>query len=576
MPDRFIATHVRQLPLFAPIPDELLQHTLSAMQILRYEAGETVFKIGEASKGMYLLIDGQADLIRKDEYGNDIRIGSVGANQFLNEQSLYQKKRESATLIVRQPANILLISRGKLWDVVAQYPEIKQYIPVPVAEKIKQEQQAIAEFDGQRPNETVLLETRRHWWAFIQKGWLPALLFGVGLMIYAFVPIVVVQIIGCGFLGLFVPAVLMIYHYVEWRNDSLIITSQRVIHIERTILSLSANKSEIALARIHQVNVEINPRDPMARLFRYGSVELRTAGDAGNIIIHTLPRVDDIQEVIFDHRAKLPEADTTNRKEEIRAEIERVLAGDNKPQSSDNQKKSSSPQKVFAPLRSKFINSDGDTVYRHHQIVWWRGMFRPALLIIGALLVLVFGSTWGLGAFTGIIGMALFFGALFWTWWIDWDWRNDLYIIGDSRIKLIRKRPLWLQNKDDHILMESIDNVTSEKGGILQNIFNYGDVQISLIGGDRGDEKWLYAVPNPQAIQAEITRRQERRRNYERETNEKQRKQEIAEYLAVYHEMQQNNNVGGGADFPRPPLGGNTPTGYNSNTRPPGVPRKKS
>jgi uncharacterized membrane protein YdbT with pleckstrin-like domain len=574
MPDRFIATHVRQLPLFAPIPDDLLQHTLSAMQILRYEAGEMVFRIGETSKGMYLFINGQADLIRKDEYGNDVRIATIGANQFLNEQSLYQKKRETATLIVRQPSNILLIWRNKLWDVVAEYPEIKQYIPLPVAEKIRQQQKAVAEFDGQRPNETVLLKTRRHWWAFVQKGWFPAMLFGIGLMIYAFVPIVVVQIIGCGFLGLFVPVVLMLYHYAEWRNDSLIITDQRVIHIERGIVSLSANKSEIALARIHQVNVEINPRDPMARLFRYGSVELRTAGDAGNIIIHTLPRVDDIQEIIFDHRAKLPEADTSNRKEEIRAEIERVLAGD-KPQSSQRQSSPPPPPRVFAPLRSKFVNSDGDTVYRHHPIIWWRKMVRPALLIIGALLVMIFGSTWGLGGFTGIIGMVLFLGALCWMWWIDWDWRNDLYIIGDARIKLIRKRPLWLQNKDDHILMESIDNVTSEKGGIWQNIFNYGDVQISLIGGGRDDKKWLIAVPNPQAIQAEITRRQERRRHADRDANERRRKQEIAEYLAVYHEMQQGQNRGG-ATFPTPPKGGEPPSGYQSNLRPPGVPRKKN
>lgn len=545
MSDRFITTYVRQLPLFAPIPDDLLQYAVAAMQILRYEAGETVFRMGEISKGMYLFIQGQADLIRKDGDGNDIRIATVGANQFLNEQSLYQKKRETATLIVRQPSTVLLIWRDKLWDVAAEHPQIKQYIPIPVPEKVEQTPQMIAEFEGQRPDEEVLLKTRRHWWAFVQKGWFPAMLFGFGLMIYAFVPIIFVQIIGFGFLGLFVPIVLMLYHYLEWRNDSLIITNQRVIHIERTILTLRTHKSEIALGRIHQVNVEINPRDPLARLFRYGSVELRTAGEAGNIIIHTLPRVDNIQEIIFDCRAKLPDIHTgDHRKEAIRAEIEQILAGDRPEQRPDDRSKAKSPPapKVFAPLRSRFVNGDGDTVYRHHPIVWWRGMLRPTLLIIGALLILVFGSTWGLGAFTGIIGMVLFLVALGWAWWVDWDWRNDLYIIGDSRIRLIRKRPLWLQNQDDHILIQSIDNVTSEKRGILQNLFNYGDVRISLIGGGRGDEKRLYAVPHPQAIQAEITRRQERHRNAERDADARRRKREIAEYIAVYHDMQQQNN----------------------------------
>ncbi|HRF99291.1 MAG TPA: hypothetical protein PLZ51_28960, partial [Aggregatilineales bacterium] len=105
--------------------------------------------------------------------------------------------------------------------------------------------------------------------------------------------------------------------------------------------------------------------------------------------------------------------------------------------SSDNQNKSDiSTQRIFAPLRSKFVNDDGDTVYRRHIIVWWRKILRPALLILGAFAVLIFGASWGLGAFSGIIGILLFFASLFWFWWVDWDWRNDLFIIGDSRIKL--------------------------------------------------------------------------------------------------------------------------------------------
>ena len=614
MSDRFIETHVRQLPLFAPLPEELLQQTLSAMQIIRYEAGETVFHQGETSKGMYLLISGRADLIRQDDDGNDVRVGRLEPNQFINEKSLYQKGRETATLVVRVTSSFLVISRNQLWDVVANYPQIKQYIPVPVEAKPEkpkptsaptintppqQTQQPRpsprpqptntpapitpstvsterAEFDGQRKNELVLLKTRRHWWSFIQKGWFPAMLFGTGLMVWAFVPIPFVQIIACGFVGLFIPAVLMLYHIVEWRNDMLIITNQRVIYLERKLFSLSSHKTEIVLSRIHQVNVEINPKDPMARLFRYGSIQLRTAGDAGNIYLHTIQNVNEVQEVIFENRAKIADTNTDSDRDQIRTDIERVLAGEDITESDGKNQTITPPPKIFAPLRSKFINADGDTVYRRHPIAWWRKMIRPALLIIGAFAVLIFGATWGLGAFSGVIGIGLFFGALLWAWWIDWDWRNDLYIIGDSRVKLIRKRPLWLQNKDDHILMESIDNVTSEKGGILQNIFNYGDVRISLIGGDRGDEKWLLSVPNPQSIQAEITKRQERRRNAERDTAEKRRKKEIAEYISVYHEMQQNQGFQGGASFPTPPRNDGNFKSQTSSSRPPNTPRKKN
>ncbi|HRF99290.1 MAG TPA: PH domain-containing protein, partial [Aggregatilineales bacterium] len=198
-------------------------------------------------------------------------------------------------------------------------PRINTPQPTPIQNTTPAPEKLVAEFEGQRNNETVLLKTRRHWWAFIQKGWFPALLFGVALMVWAFVPIAFIQIIACGFLGLFVPAVLMLYHFVEWRNDMLIITNQRVIHIERNLLRFSNSKSEIVLARIHQVNIEINPKDPMARLFRYGTVELRTAGDSGNIYLHTIPNVDDVQEVIFENRAKIADTGINSDRDQIRA-----------------------------------------------------------------------------------------------------------------------------------------------------------------------------------------------------------------------------------------------------------------
>ncbi|MCU0482229.1 MAG: cyclic nucleotide-binding domain-containing protein, partial [Anaerolineae bacterium] len=448
MTDRFIEQYARQLPLFAPLPPDLFQQTLSAMEIIQHEAGETVFHQGETSKGMYMLINGRADLIRKDNDGNDVRVGRLEQNQFINEKALYQKGRETATLVVRVTSSFLVIYRNRLWDVVANYPQIKSYIPVPVEPKPQKPKPTApstpttvqqprpqpthtpvqsasqpterAEFDGQRKNETVLLKTRRHWWSFIQKAWFPAMLFGTGLMVWAFVPIPIVQIIACGFVGLFVPAVLMLYHFVEWRNDMLIITNQRVVYIERKLFALSYNKTEIVLARIHQVNIEINPRDPMARLFRYGSIELRTAGDSGNIVLHTIQNVDDVQDVIFENRAKLPDDGTSNDRSQIRNDIERVLAGEDISESDGKRQTITPPQKIFAPLRSKFMNTDGDTVYRRHAVVWWRNMIRPALLIIGAFAVLIFGATWGLGAFSGIIGIALFFGAMLWAWWTDW------------------------------------------------------------------------------------------------------------------------------------------------------------
>ena len=103
--------------------------------------------------------------------------------------------------------------------------------------------------------------------------------------------------------------------------------------------------------------------------------------------------------------------------------------------------------------------------------------------------------------------LLLILGAV-WFYAADWDWRNDLFIIGSETITLIRQRPLWLQNEVERIRIAQIDNVKSEVYGLINNLLNRGNVRISLIGSDLKDAKVMDSIYDPQEVQAEISRRQ--------------------------------------------------------------------
>ena len=89
---------------------------------------------------------------------------------------------------------------------------------------------------------------------------------------------------------------------------------------------------------------------------------------------------------------------------------------------------------------------------------------------------------------------------------MDWDWRNDVYVISDDTITLVRKRPFFLENLRDQILVERIDNVESVTSGLFAALLKYGDVRMSLVGAD--EPKLFVKVPRPREIQQEISRRQ--------------------------------------------------------------------
>lgn len=561
MPDRFIESHIRKLPLFSQLPPEHMGWITDAFRVLRVEPGELIFQQGQRTRGLYMLISGRAQLIRSTGQGPVEVMGEVHANQYLNEGALFQVTQETASLRAVEPTSVLFLSRENLMDVISLHPEIKPYLPIPLP--AVQAQVRERAFRGQRENEQVLLNTRRHWWTLVRYGWFPVLVFGVILILSAFIPSAGVAFGVTVFTALVVGLVLL-YVYIEWRNDQIIITDQRVIHIEHVIHRFSSRIDEVPLTSIIQVNAEKITADPFSRVLDFGTVELKTAGDAGNMRLRMMPRPDVIQDTIFDYRAYQEERQEVEHRGSIRAEVDKVLGRQSTAEPETSSIAGATIRRpLVSPWQTKFEDEKGDTYYRKHLIVYVRSMFLPALAAFGAMVLFVLSlglpTLTRLGVIVPTFAFFLFLVSALWAYWVDWDWRNDYYVVGDTTIQLIHRRPLWLQNEDDQALLASVDNVVSQKGGFLQNLFNYGNVRISLIGGDKNDAKVFRIVGDPQEVQAEITRRQARLKRRAAEVEERRRRDEIAEYLSVYHETVNAGSQPRNANAPVMPQYSNPP-----------------
>ena len=159
----------------------------------------------------------------------------------------------------------------------------------------------------------------------------------------------------------------------------------------------------------------------------------------------------------------------------------------------------------------------------------------------GLVVVLVsFASGGLLFQIAMVMAIAFWIVGILWLWWADWDWRNDQYIIGKNYITIIHKRPLWLQNEVEQILLNRLDNVVSETVGFFNTLLQRGNVKLSLVGEGLDTAKVLRSIYRPQYIQSEISRRQASIKTLEEEANIRRQRQEIAQYLGVFNEV--NNN----------------------------------
>lgn len=542
-----ILPYIQQIPLFANLSDAQLQLVSQAFEIRSYAAGEVIFQQGEHAEGMLTLMSGQAVMLEVDTFGNLQPVATLIPNQTINQDALFNDIVQSATLRVQRPVQALKLTRQKFITLLAHHPDLK--VPLGLSQKDTSHHAHDVRFKGQRENEEVLVYTHRHWWSFARMAWIPFIIMivlWIAAIIIGEALISTVLFIG----SILFPGLTLFYMYIEWRNDAVIVTSQRVIRIWRTIITFSQHISEVGIHSVHEVNSEIPSYDPFARLFNYGTIQIKTAGDAGNLQLDLIPDPDQFQQIIIEDRQNYERNQSQQHRNTVRAELDRWLSAESPDRiqhavEENNQITAKSPPKPkegnYGYLSTRIEMTNGDMVYRKHVLFWLQKTLIPMLLMAFSVIELLLSLMTHIEIIGLPIGIVLFLIGAVTYFWTDWDWRNDYYVVSDDTITLIHRRPFFLQSLRDQILMERVDNVVSESSGIMASIFNYGDVRVSLIGAD--EHKMFNHVPNPQNIQQEISRRQQRVKQKAIESEARQQREIIGEYLNVFNDRLRHQGI---------------------------------
>lgn len=530
MADRFVIANVRRLPMFARLTAQQLDWVASVTQVQRFEPGEEMFQQGMVAPGMVMMIDGSGLLVQRGADGIERPFGKVSAGEYIHDAALFNDVTTPATLRAAESSIVLFLSRQQMRNLLAHHPEIRPNLVLPNLPKTQTQQ--VQQFQSQRENEDTVLKTRRHIGGFLARafglGFIIVLIWLGGAALAGLIPGFPVLFIALPLTALLL--VLIGYNYFEWANDELIITDRRVVSIQRTILNFKTQINEIPLDAIHEVNVALPPLSDLAgRLLGYGSIIIKTSGDTNNIRLDEIPNPKAVQQTIFTHRKQYEEAKQEENRSAMRGELTKAISGGaaGTPGSA-----STAPIPVTRPglFTLEYTNEKGETVYRKHWLILLAHLIPPlTLLLVGVVLFLI-------GILGPLIPLPVIVVALIWLYVADWDWRNDLYIVGDQTVTIIHRRPFFLQDEKDQILLAQVDNVVSDTQGIMNTIFQIGQVKLLLTGTDEKNAKRFTNVYAPQHIQQEISRRQDRAAALKRQEDAQRQQQTIIDYLTVYHE----------------------------------------
>ena len=105
---------LRDIGLFGGLGDETLETFVAVLERIELPSGSVVFHEGEAGRDLFVILDGEVEVLRRSKRGHETRVALLGLGDWFGEMSILDVLPRSATMRVVAPAQLLRFSAQDL------------------------------------------------------------------------------------------------------------------------------------------------------------------------------------------------------------------------------------------------------------------------------------------------------------------------------------------------------------------------------------------------------------------------------------------------------------------------------
>jgi uncharacterized membrane protein YdbT with pleckstrin-like domain len=558
-----VTERLERMSLFDAMSDEGRTEWAARFRRERYAQDTVIIAQNEHPQAFYIVDKGQlaaytgeAEALSTYYYSGD----HFAATSLLTGEGHF------ATIKTLTDVELLVLDKDAFFELEDRYPEIEERFYV--WDRQRQEAGRVR-FPWQQSDEVTLLFATKHWVALLGHLSVAMLMGVVGLVltvIYVEFPLgsllaLVVMFLAGAMLALAV--VMAIYRFFDWRNDHYVVTTLRVLHVERDLL-LRETRDEAPISQVQ--DVQVSQRGMLANLLGFGDVLIQTAAATERILFLDIAHPEYVRYAIFTPMRHAKEQQTEVLRETILEHLrERLEIGGDAPEGEELELQEPAPesageldevnqsplmfgwfQNAWGWLSRQFafdtwIVSDGGKTVTWRKTGWI--LARNSLLPAMAAVLDMVGLSWltlsGIGSV--MLPLFLFLGLwLIFGWWfyIYWDWQNDLYRVSGNRLIDLKRRPLFLEESLRETTLDRVENIGLTIPGPVARMLNYGTIIIET-AGEVGAFTFEH-VHNPRAVQMEVFNRREQYMQQQREQQKRERFEELAQWFELYEELKRN------------------------------------
>lgn len=103
-------SQLREVGLFGALSDEILAHLVSTLEAVRIGPGDVIFREGDPAREMYVVLDGEIEVLKKSRRGRETRVAILGPNDCFGEMSIIDMQPRSATVRALGHGHLLELS----------------------------------------------------------------------------------------------------------------------------------------------------------------------------------------------------------------------------------------------------------------------------------------------------------------------------------------------------------------------------------------------------------------------------------------------------------------------------------